>query len=544
MNYSALGFKAGLEIHQQLDTSKLFCRCPSELSDEINESFERFLRPTQSELGELDRAAIAEAKKRKRFLYYASRETCCLVEADEEPPHSMNLEALDIALTVSLLLNAKPVDEIHVMRKIVIDGSNTTGFQRTALVALDGKVKDIGIQTVALEEDAARKVSEKGRVVNYNLDRLGIPLIEVATAADLKSPKHAREVAEYIGSLFYATGKCKKGLGTIRQDLNVSIKGGARVEIKGIQYLSAIERVAEREVLRQLDLLKIKEELQKRGITENDIECCQPVDASDIFKNTKSKIVKKGIDEGKKIFVIKLPGFSGLLKREHSRLGKEFAIHAKLSAGLGGIIHSDELPGYGINEKEILQIRELIDAEEKDAFAMFIGKEESVNEGIKSVRERAIQALRGVPEEVRRALPDDSTEYMRPLPGAARMYPETDIPPVRITDEMLNRIKDRLPERPEERAKRMKSEYKLNDEQVSQIIRSGYADDFESLARRFKEFSSTIARTFLNTLPELEREGISLDGIDVTVLDNIFSALRKNRFAKEAIPEIVRYIAE
>ena len=223
MDFKKIGFKAGLEIHQQLNTHKLFCNCQSEITEDINYSFKRFLRPTQSELGDVDKAAIAEAKKNRFFLYTASDKSTCLVEADEEPPHEVNSEAVNICLKMAILFDAKIVDEIHFMRKIVIDGSNTGGFQRTGLIAIDGKTKNVGIQTIALEEDSARKLEEKGKLVNYGLDRLGIPLIEIATDPDIKNPDHAREVAERIGMLLRATGKVKKGLGTIRQDLNISI---------------------------------------------------------------------------------------------------------------------------------------------------------------------------------------------------------------------------------------------------------------------------------------------------------------------------------
>ncbi|HEC95378.1 MAG TPA: Glu-tRNA(Gln) amidotransferase subunit GatE, partial [Thermoplasmatales archaeon] len=544
MDYKAIGFKAGLEIHQQLDTKKLFCNCPSKITDDADYSFHRFLRPTQSELGEVDKAALAEAKKHRHFLYTASHHFTCLVEADEEPPHALNNEALDVALTMSILVNAKPVDEVHVMRKIVIDGSNTSGFQRTALIALDGRVKDVGIETIALEEDAARKLEEKKGFVNYGLDRLGIPLIEVATAADITTPHHARETAEYIGSLLQATGKCKRGLGTVRQDLNISIAQGARVEIKGIQSLSAIEKVAEKEVLRQLDLIEIKETLHERGVKESDIKNAPSMDFTDELKNCESRIVQNTLSKGGKAVVLKLPGFAGLLKKESSRLGREFAVHAKLASGIGGILHSDELPGYGLKEKEIMRIKEKLKLKEDDAFALFLGKEKMVKEAVQAVRERAETALHGVTEEVRRTLPDHSTEYMRPLPGAARMYPETDVPPVQITKDRLARIRKNLPEKPEEREERLRETYGLNRDQTKQLIQSGYVKDFEWFAQRFPKLTKTILRTFLNTFPELENEGVIIEDINNTLLEEIFLLLQKGVFAKEAVPELLGYLAQ
>ena len=544
MEYKAIGFKAGLEIHQQLDTKKLFCNCPSKITDDADYSFRRFLRPTQSELGEVDEAALAEAKKHRHFLYTGSYHFTCLVEADEEPPHALNDEALDVALTMSILVNAKPVDEVHVMRKIVIDGSNTSGFQRTALIALDGRIKDVGIETIALEEDAARKLEGKKGFVNYGLDRLGIPLIEVATAADIPTPRHARETAEYIGSLLQATEKCKRGLGAIRQDLNISIAHGARVEIKGIQSLTAVEKVAEKEVLRQLDLIEIKERLHERGVEESDIKNAPFMDFTDELKDCESCIVQNTLSNGGKAVVLKLPGFAGLLKRESSRLGREFAVHAKLASGIGGILHSDELPGYGLKEKEIMRIKEKLKLKKDDAFALFLGKEKMVEEAVHAVRERAETALCGVAEEVRRTLPDHSTEYMRPLPGAARMYPETDIPPVQITKDRLAHIRKNLPEKPEEQGERLRETYGLNRDQTKQLIQSGYLKDFEWLAQRFPKLTKTILRTFLNTFSELENEGVIVENINNSLLKEIFSLLQKGVFAKEAIPKLLSYLAQ
>ena len=541
MDYKKIGFKAGLEIHQQLDTHKLFCNCKSEITDKKDYSFERCLRPTQSEMGDVDKAALDEAKRKRRFLYTASNKATCLVEADEEPPHSANRDAVDICLTMAILLDTKPVDEIHFMRKIVIDGSNTTGFQRTALVATDGLLNDLGIEIIALEEDAARKLTEKGKLVNYGLDRLGIPLIEIATAADIKDPEHAREVAEQIGSLLHATKKVKRGLGTIRQDLNVSISKGARVEIKGIQSLSAISKVAEKEALRQVEMIKIRDILNKRT-NKNDVKKIKLVDVTPVFSNSNSKIISKQLKNNGCIKGIRLVGFNSLLKREHTRLGKELAVYAGISTGIYGIIHSDELPGFGITENEIKEVKEILYVKNEDAFVLAMGQESIVNDALNAVVERALIFFDGVPEEVRRSLPDFTTEYMRPLPGAARMYPETDVPPIRITKDRLKRIK--LPESPEDKYNRFISQYKTNPEQTKQILSSGFEGIFENLVKLFPDLKNVIIRTLLNTFSELENEGISIDKINDKMLSDIFSALSEDKYAKEAVPDILKYLAK
>jgi len=542
MDYKKIGFKAGLEIHQQLDTHKLFCDCQSIITEDIDYSFYRYLRPTQSELGDVDKAAIAEAEKNRFFHYTASDKSTCLVEADEEPPHSANSEAVNICLTVATLTDARFVDEIHFMRKIVIDGSNTSGFQRTALVGFDGKIGNVGIQTIALEEDSARKLQEKEKTVNYGLDRLGIPLIEIATAPDIKNPEHAREVAESIGLLIRATGRAKRGLGTIRQDLNVSVEKGARIEIKGIQSLSSISKVAEYEVKRQLGMIKIMETLQNR-IKQKDLENIKTQDITGLLEKSKSDIVQKLLRNGcAKAF--KLPGFKGLLKLKDTRLGREFAVHARITSGIGGIIHSDELPGYGINEKEVKEISETLQTRDQDAFVIAIGKEHTVDNALKTVINRAKTSLVLIPKEVRRALPDDTTEYMRPLPGAARMYPETDVQPIRINESITKKIKNNLPEMPEEKHKRFIKQYKINNEQTKQLLASGYEDEFEKLVKKHQDLKNIIIRTFLNTFSELEKENIDIQVLTEGKLSEVLSAHSKGKFSKEAIPEILEHMVK
>ena len=538
MDYQSIGFKAGLEIHQQLETHKLFCGCKSKINESPDFSFQRQLRPTQSELGDVDIAALKEAQKNRRFLYTASNPSTCLVEADEEPPHAVNPEAVDVCLTIAVLLNAKPVDEIQFMRKLVIDGSNTSGFQRTALVATGGKLQHVSIQTIALEEDAARKITEKDQLVTYGLDRLGIPLIEIATGAEIRNPLEARDIAEKLGMLLKATGKVKHDLGTIRQDLNVSIAKGARVEIKGIQSLSSISRVAEVEVLRQLGILEIQEILQKR-VQPKDFDHQTSHDLLPVFQNTQSNLVntqikKKGVVRG-----IRLSGFDGLLKRTETRLGRDLAVYARIHTGIGGIIHSDEIPGYGITENEIQNVTSILKLTDTDAFIIALGSQDMVTAALQAVVDRAKMFLNGVPEEVRRSLQDDTTEYMRPLPGAARMYPETDVPPLRITTQLLKKITADLPELPEEKHERFLRDYHLNNEQITQLFSSGYEHEFEQLAKQFPDHKNTILRVFLNTIPELINQNISIENLNPQLLAEIFSRLSENTFAKEAIPTIL-----
>lgn len=549
LDYKKLGLRVGFEIHQELDTHKLFCNCPSKLRDEEAPlKVKRRLRPTQSEMGEVDRAALAEALKGKSFAYQIYPDITCLVELDAEPPHPINEEALDITLEVALLLNTKPVDEVHTMRKIVIDGSNTAGFQRTALVALDGKIdtdgKSFRISTICLEEDAARKMGESAEHVDYRLDRLGIPLVEIATGPDFSDPETPAKAALRVGHILRATGKVKRGIGTIRQDINISIAGGARQEIKGVQELSLISEVIEREVGRQLALLEIRDELKRRRAERAEKKI---VNVTDVFSGTKSGVIRRALGASGEVLAVRLPKFAGLLGKELQpgrRFGTELADHARLYGKVGGIFHTDELPGYGISEEETARLKRTAGAADDDSVVFVAGDKERAKVALKTVVVRANQALQGVPEETRRALPDGNTEFTRPLPGAARLYPETDIPPITITTERLRKIKGKLPELPEERRTRLMKKHKLSRELAERLVLSDNLEIFEKLAAKTKADPTLIATTLEETVVSLRREGVEVENIQKNALAELFTRVAKGKLAKEAVPEVLRLVAQ
>jgi len=513
--------KCGLEIHQQLATKKLFCDCDSELSDEVLYRFERVLRPTQSELGEIDRAALEESLKHRRFIYEVTPNSC-LVEADEEPPHELNRESLEIALKIALMLNAQILDEIHVMRKIVIDGSNTSGFQRTALIAVNGYLETsfgrVGIPTICLEEEAARKIEEDDDKVVYRLDRLGIPLVEISTSPEMKSGEEVREVAARIGYLLRATKKVRRGVGTIRQDINISI-GEGRVEIKGASRLNMIPKWVNNEIERQKMLRDIARILQERDARVEE----KIYDLTDIFENTESRIIKNTLKRGGKILGIKLIGFQGVLKNGNLRLGKELAENVRV-LGVKGLFHGDELPAYGISEEEVEKIIRRLELGPNDSFVIIGEKEEKVRIALQKVIDRAKKALIGVPDETRAPKDDGSTVYLRPLPGGARMYPETDIPPIRISEEYIEKLKKELPPLPDERLEELVS-MGINREIGWQLIRDGMDDVFEELCTKYG-YPRVVARALIN----------GCEGIDY---NRIFQYFSEGRFSKEAIDEIV-----
>jgi glutamyl-tRNA(Gln) amidotransferase subunit E len=554
INYAKIGLKVGLEIHQQLATSaKLFCKCKPELFKEAPEiMFLRRLRPTQSELGQVDPAAYFEFQKGVRIRYEANRETSCLVEMDEEPPHPLNMEAVETVLMAALMMNAEPVDEVHVMRKTVIDGSNTTGFQRTCVIALDGCIKvgakPIPIQHASLEEDAARKTGDEegGKIIRYRIDRLGIPLIEVATAPVIYSPTEAQEVAFAIGRILRDTGRVIRGLGTIRQDLNVSIPNGALVEIKGVQELELISRVVEYEVQRQLNLLNISEELQKKKV---EAACLNEefVDVTEVFKQTNCKVIQKALNKHQVVKAVKLPKFNGLLKRElvpSFRLGTELADRARFWGRVGGIFHTDEMPAYGVTAEEVEALRKTVNAANEDAVVFVADAPENAADALKAVVERAREAISGVPAETRAANADGTTRYMRPRPGAARMYPETDIPPSLITSDFVERVRQSLPEPAEKKLKRLMREYKLNEKLAKQIADSEYSALFEVIARESGVSATTVAAFLTETWKALKRDGVQVEQVPEGQLREIFRLVGAEELAKEAVTEVFTWLSK
>ncbi len=550
INYEKVGLKVGLEIHQRLDTHKLFCSCPSIMrEDEPHEWIRRRLSVSYSELGTIDPAARFESLRKRDFLYGIYYDTTCEVEADEAPPHPMNEEALEISLTIALMLGMEPVDEVHVMRKIVVDGSNTTGFQRTALVALGGEGSGIETKwgrvrmaTLCLEEESAYIVESKSERAKYRLDRLGIPLVELATEPDIMYPEQAREAALKLGRILRATGKVQRGLGTIRQDINVSIEGGARQEIKGVQDLDLIPEIIRREVVRQLNLLSIRDELRSRDVKEEDLDI-PIVDVTSAFSSSKSKLITKALSRGERVYGIKVKGFSGILGKELQpgrRFGKELADYAKVFGGVEGILHGDELPGYGIGKDEVNEVRELLGCDEGDSFVLVLGREDAAKLALDSVRERLKQALRGVPNETRRALPDGNTAFMRPMPGSARMYPETDVMPVNVRP-VLERIKE-LPPMPEDQVRELMEKYDLTEELAWEIFDDGKVKLFERLSR-YGVPTRFLASMLVSMVRSLKRESEPVENLGEEHFEEIAKLLGEGSLAKEAVPEVLRSLS-
>ena len=543
MDWEKLGLKMGLEIHQQLNTQhKLFCPCKTELiDDEHNELIRRNLRPTQSELGEIDRAALQESLRNLNFQYEAYNYNTCLVETDDEPPHSLNEEALEISITIAALMNMHIVDEFHTMRKQVIDGSNTGGFQRTGLVATDGYLDTpygrVAIESLGLEEDAARRIETTDDYTEFRLDRLGIPLAEITTDPSMHHPEQVREVAYMIGQVLRSTN-VKRGLGTIRQDLNISISEGARVEIKGVQNLDLMSTIVENEVTRQLNLIDIKKELNERNAEVLD----EIHDLDELFENTESKILKSA----ESIKAVVLKGFDGLIGREVQpgrRFGTEIASYAK-KRGVSGIFHSDELPAYGITQEEVDKVSEFLDIGPEDAFIIVAHDEDIAISALEEVKRRANLGFEGVLEETRKSLDDGNTEYMRPLPTANRMYLETDIPLFKITDEMVEPIKNNLPELPDVKKERIIKEYNLSEDLANQLVKRLEADVFEDILSDVDVNPTPVASLLAYDLREIKREGYNINILTTQHFKDLFQLLADGKIAKDSVTKLATAIIE
>ncbi|MFB6113824.1 MAG: Glu-tRNA(Gln) amidotransferase subunit GatE [Halodesulfurarchaeum sp.] len=541
LDYESLGLIAGLEIHQQLDTaSKLFCDCPTLLRDpeESDRTFHRYLHPTRSELGELDEAAVEESMIEREFEYLAY-DTTCLVEEDDEPPHRLDEEALSVALQIATLLDMTVVDQAHVMRKVVIDGSNTSGFQRTALLANDGDIHTsegpVGIDDMMLEEESAKRIEETDTGVRYSLDRLGIPLVEIGTDPDIRSPEQAREAAERIGMLLRSTGAVKRGLGTIRQDVNVSIEEGARIELKGIQSLEDIDDIVRHEVERQVALLDIADRLEER-----DAEVGQIQDVSAVFEETESGVISGALSSGGTVWAVPLYGFNDIVGEEIQpgrRLGTELSDHATRH-GAGGIFHTDELPAYGITAEEVANLEETVNAGTEDAVALVAADPEIAEQAIQAVADRARSALEGVPEETRGAREDGTSQYLRPLPGAARMYPETDVPPV---EPDLAEIEE--PELLTEKVDRYVSDYDLDEGLANQVAFGTRWEFFEDAVDMGVD-PTLAAQTLESTVTELRRDDVPVENLDSRHFEETFSLVLDGELAKEGIPDLLSAFAE
>ncbi len=504
----------GLEVHMQIDVGKLFCKCNTE-GQLLEESFIRRLHSSSGEIGSKDISTYYEEARDRLFKYIVS-ENSCLVEADEEPPLEINRKALKAALAMSMAFSSSIMDRVSVMRKVVIDGSNTSGFQRTSLIGIGGEIKSgkalAGITTICLEEDSCRKVEEKANMVVYSLDRLGLPLIEISTSPDMKSAEDAMSIAREIGNRMLVMGLLRKGADAIRQDINFSM-GYGRVEIKGVSKLSAFREILENEADRQ----KWLAEAVKRVKANGGFEKLEFSDVTPLLTDTDSKIIWKGLNDGKKIYATKLANFRGVMKTDHFRFGREIADALK-QINIKGVIHYEELPAYGLTINERETITEYFSLKDNDSFLLLIIEPDKVQDASTVIKERIEKLLSLDFSETRAALEDNTTRYMRPLSGSSRMYPETDIPLIKIDKQILEEASEEIPEGLESFTNSISRKYGISIQDAETIISDGKLEKFTLLAN--EKNGKVLSRIINQTIPEMNKKygkEVSWDQIRIVI---------------------------
>ena len=465
--YDEIGFMSGLEVHQQIYTKeKLFCRCPAGCFND-NEVYDaeiiRHMRPTLSELGEYDGTALMEFKTRKNIVYRIKNETTCTYEVDDTPPFPLNREALENAIKISFLSKLKIVGEVHITRKQYLDGSIPTGFQRTAIIGVEGEIplknKKVRLIQLSLEEDSCREVSDIRHTRVYKTDRLGMPLIETVTYPDMSNPDEVKEACDYIRFLNRSTGLVRVGIGAGREDVNVSCKGGTRVEIKGVAHTKWIPELTHNECFRQWALLNIKKILNNRHPEPKNWKIHHVVIPYTMVKGSYAPL-KEAKKEKYILVAVNLPHFQGILShftQPDKMFAHEISDRLKVIACLEkpNMTHSEEFTPI-VNETDLAKIKKLLKSADEDAQLIFWGPEEDIPTALETIEERCKMAFAGVPPETRKSLKDGTTIFERVLPGADRMYPDTDSKPIPLPNDYLNKLSKNLPHEVIERYNQLK----------------------------------------------------------------------------------------
>lgn len=543
-DYAAVGFKSGLEIHQQLMTEKkLFCRCPAgRYSYKFDAEILRHMRPTLSELGEYDGTALMEFKTKKEIIYEIQRDTVCTYEMDDTPPFMINEEALDIALGIGMLYDCIMIDELHIARKQYLDGSIPTGFQRTTIVGVDGKIpfkgREIRIVQLGLEEDACREVSDIGHRRTYLTDRLGMPLIETVTAPDMRTPQEVAEVAQLLRRIVRSTGHVRTGIGAAREDVNVSVRGGTRVEIKGVPRIPRIPLLTHNEAMRQWNLLRLRDELAGRGITTQTL-AASTEDITKLFRRTLYQPLESAVSSGMSVYGVRLNGFKGLLRwqtQTNTYFSQEISDRVRVIAcltTLPNMVDSDS-HGQALTSAEWQTVRKAFKASDDDTLVIVWGPAEDAKLAAQEVIIRAREATMGIPSETRQALKDGTNGFERILPGPNRMYPDTDLPPKAVAAERLDRIRAGLPPRITSR-ERWYREIGVPEDLIERLSASPYAALFEKSVKEWG-LSPKLASVLLIQCPKrLKKKGLPVPLRDGGMAEDTLKALKDRRLFKEGI---------
>ncbi len=571
IDYAEVGLIAGLEVHQQLLTAtKMFCRCPAGLyTDAHDGSVLRHMRPTLSELGEYDGTALMEFKTKKNIIYLLHKENVCTYEMDDTPPFLVNQQAVDIAIEQCLMLGCDIVDEVHIARKQYLDGSIPTGFQRTAIVGVNGRLpfrgRDLSITQVSVEEDSCREVSDKGHLIVWRTDRLGMPLIETVTGPDLRTPDEVEEAILLVGRVCRSTGHVRVGIGASRQDVNVSVRGGRRVEIKGVPQAGWAPGLVHGEAVRQVNLLKLRDELHRRGLTRPDKIAVESVDATDVFNGSELSFLRRerwekwvreearrpGFELGAGPYcvrAVRLKGLAGTLtwptQPDHV-FASELAGRIRVIAGLDQrpiLLHSEKWPDYRGSLQELRKVRARLGCAPEDAVVIIWGPEEDSVTAANEIRLRYVDAIQGVPNETRQPFPDGSTDFERILPGPDRMYPDTDSPPSRVTRERVARLRAGLAERPWDREARYAA-VGVPKPTIHFLIRRGGADSVDRLVGEAGADLRRACFLFGEKLVYLKRKGVDTGAIPFERWAELFRVAHSKSVLWESWETIVRAMA-
>jgi glutamyl-tRNA(Gln) amidotransferase subunit E len=551
-DYHEIGFKSGLEIHQQLKTQKkLFCRCPA---GEYHEAYDaevlRHMRPTLSELGEYDGTALMEFKTRKEIIYQLNNHNVCTYEMDDTPPFELNQEALDIAIEVTLLLNCNIVGELHISRKQYLDGSIPAGFQRTTILGTDGWIpyrdRRINIRQLGLEEDACREVSDRGHRRVYKTDRLSIPLIETVTYPDMRAPWEVAEVAEILRELARGTGKARTGIGRARQDVNVSVEGGTRVEIKGVYRIPYIPRLTHFEALRQWNLLEIRQELNKRGITNQSLETGS-AEVTEIVSRSGFEPIRRAVDRNWRVMAVRLAGLKGILTfplQPGRDFASEISDRVRVIACLDelpNIIHS-EMPDNPLSSTEWRDIAAAISCRADDVVVIVWGDERDSRTAVGEIIIRAQEAAEGIPNETRQAFPSGINGFERILPGPDRMYPDTDMPPVPLSEARIEQARRRLPLTPWQRRKLYEG-LGLSSEIRRDLVIDERAPLFQRIVEMIPLKATVPAVVLSQILKHLKRKGFPVERLSEEDLINLFKRYGLGEFTREAILPLLQLMS-
>jgi len=547
--YDEIGMRSGVEIHQQLLTErKLFCRClAGRYSNQVDAEVLRHMRPTLSELGEYDGTALMEFKTRKEIVYQLNKETVCTYEMDDTPPFMIDEQALDIALEITLLLRCNLVSELHIARKQYLDGSIPTGFQRTTILGTDGYIRAcgrrIGIIQLGLEEDACREVSDQGHLRVYRTDRLGMPLIEMVTYPEMNQPHEVAEVVESLRRLARSTGKVRTGHGATRQDVNVSVRGGTRVEIKGVPSIRMVPRLVHYEALRQRGLLDLREELLRRGHVAGEFAVAT-ADVTSMLRRTRFTPLSHALEEGGVCHAVGLPGFSGTLGwplQPAIALARELSDRVRVVACLDrlpNLVHSDLADGT-VSPRNWASVRRELGADADAAVVLVWGAERDVVTAAKEIEIRAKEAIEGVPNETRQAHWDGTTGFERVLPGPDRMYPDTDLPPKEVTPGRIEAIQAIVGVPPWEVADRIEASG-LPSVTAWALTNGPWTSVFESAVGRGVD-ARPAASVLACILPGLARRGLAPPPDER--LGELLDGLQRGDLLLDAVPSVLREMA-